>query len=181
MRKPKKIDRDFFGAYYMSDKPCNIWGTNQTHCYPCGIFTFEGAVKCLSFVRLSTQILAVTNSGNEEKIEHFDLSLSDADEIAKDLMFQMAVSGAEFEVTEALMTRFSASVAQLIAWDLQQGLSFYEVFTKRAALLVNQFMGFTFEEVLFNYPGILVETVTTDNEGNESTANIWRNSQENAQ
>lgn len=183
MRKPRIRDRSFFGAYYKSKSPKIIWGAEQIHCYPCGTFVSDGEEYHLIFLRLSKEDLDVEVIHNEDSItlraESFELSLSDADEIAKHPLFQLAAKGDPIEVTEDLMTQFDPTVSQLIQKDLEEGLSPYDIFNKRAALLVTQFMGFTFKDVITNHPEIYKEVESEGPDGELLISkNIWANSQE---
>ena len=175
MSKPVKVDREFFGGYYMSKEPGKIWGVRPMHCYPCGEFDLDGTHYYLQYLRLSKQNLADVH-GN--MVEAFDLSCIDADEIVKDNSFLLAAANSvdvsELDVA-AILSQFKHPAPQLVMQDMQAGYGLWEIFERRIAFLVVQFTGETFDDVLTNYPDILVETV---NEEGDKSVNIWRNSQE---
>ncbi len=147
---PNKL-RNGWGGYYRTPtagKDNLLMGCEVYHRVHCGVFTLDNVEYNLMFLWFDKDLCPDTQGVNQES---FDMSADDADVILAHLGDGVG--------------SFLPCVAPLLEQDMIEGLSTWEIMEKRVGVLVWHFMGFTFQQVVDQFP-ILVET--TDDEGNKS-------------
>lgn len=161
----RQIKRNNFGRFYVVPKADDhkIFGVRPLHCYSCG---FIGDNELL-YIFWDLSELPDTQG---ERQEMFDFSAIDGDAISASPLVQFAMSGQGItEASKELLSGFCASTAQTVWNDVLNGWSAFDILFNRLGILVNQCVGETWEEVLYENPTWLVETTTTDEGGSIST------------
>lgn len=177
MRRLKQLKRENWGGYYLiptsdvsEDGSYLIFGVSPLHCYPCGMILIDGVEHVLLYIfwdKCSSELFPDTLGKRQEM---FDFAGTDGDAIMASPLVQLALSGGAVpDPTIAMFSEFCPSTAALIMGDLQEGLSAHEILFKRLGIMVNQYAGETWEEVLSENPTWLSQTVVVDDEGNEHT------------
>ena len=167
----RRVERDNWGGYYMIPKEDNrvIFGVRPLHCYSCG---YVGDMELL-YIFWDKGLLADTLG---ERQEAFDFAPTDGDAIMASPLVQVALSGGSItDPTEELLSSFCASTAQLVWKDMLDGYSPFDILFRRLGIMVDQYVGETFSEVIYENPTFLSSSLETDEEGNEyTTTNIKR-------
>lgn len=161
----RKMMRNNFSGYYMVPKEDNrvIFGVRPLHCYSCG---YVGDMELL-YIFWDIRDMPDTLG---ERQESFDFAPTDGDAIAISPLVQVAMSGATLEPTEELLGSFCSSSAQAIWSDMVAELTPFDILFKRLGILVDQYVGATWAEVIYENPTYLVESLETDEEGNGYTS-----------
>lgn len=163
---PKLNRGDKFGGYYSVDpaNPAHLYGIQWLHAFPCG----EG----ITFFVLYKDEFPDCKGQNAEAV---DFSVDSVDYLGEQPVFQHLL--ADYLPAEVIATLHP--IAQyLVNQDLQEGLSCEEILNKRAAILVPEFLGFTYEQIPDEYK--TVTTVTDENGGEVIVQDIRRCSLEEA-
>jgi len=155
------LRRSHWWSYYAVPTGSLLLGMSWFQFYPCGTFVKDDITYqliCLPIVKDECPDVKGINQ------EGFDMWPPRAD-VAFDLL--------ESDIVP--------SVQALIAKDMEEGLDVWDVLEKRVGVMVPEFMGFTFNEVVENDPSILQPTTTIVEDGREITKdNIMRCSLEEA-
>jgi len=142
-------------GYYAVPVGSMLLGMSWFQLYPCGTFVKDGITYqliCLPIIKDECPDVKGINQ------EGFDLWVPRADVV--------------FDLLEANIV---PSVQALIAQDMEEGLDVLESLEKRVGVMIPEFKGFTFNEVIENDPDILQPVVTVGEAGNETvTDNIRR-------
>lgn len=154
-----ELIRPSWGGYYKTPVGTPLLCIDWFHLYPCGLFVHDSIEYQLLFVIMFKDEMPDTICWNQEA---FDLVTVDADDIL--------TNGLDAPVP---------LIQSLIEQDTIEGLDGWEIMERRIGVMIPEFMGFTFDEVLANFPNILQPVVTLGEDGNEiTTANIRANSLE---
>jgi len=136
-------------GYYAVPVGSMLLGMDWFQLYPCGTFVKDGITYqliCLPIIKDECPDVKGVNQ------EGFDLWAPRAD-VAFDL----------------LESNIVPSIQAKIAQDMEDGLDAWEILEKRVGVMIPEFKGFTFAEVIENDPDILQPVVTVDDDGNETT------------
>lgn len=158
-----ELKRNFWGGYYRTPTigPANLlMGCEILHSYHCGTFQQDGIQYNLMFFLLCKDELPDTKGLFQEA---FDFSAADADQIINLPFF------ASFDITS-----LAPSAQALISSDVAEGLDQWAILERRVGVMVPEFMGFRFDEVLQRFPETLQPITHTDEQGNEYTTNNIR-------
>ena len=149
-----KLKRNFWGGYYRTpiDSHNALLGAELYHAYLCGTFEKDGVRYNLTYFFLCKDDLPDTQGKNQEA---FDLAAVYADDILE--------NGIEASLP---------SVHTLIAEDTAAGLDGWDILEKRVGVMVQEFLGFTFEEVLTEHPEILQPYESNDPETGETHSSV---------
>jgi hypothetical protein len=170
----KQIKRDKWAAYFKAPVTDNgtVWGITPLHKFNCGTFTENEIEYDLFYVIMMRDYTAASE---DELVESFDASAFTVDWATESELFQAAIAGTYEQPDIDSDFFFPQSVADLIHADSEAGLTDTEIAQKHMSMLLDAFLGFTFDEVLALYPTIYSESTTTDDEGSEHTlSSIWR-------
>lgn len=164
-------DGFYFGRYYKVPAEDNgvFLGMRPFHSYFCGHINDEFD---LYFFHFYTGDMPDTKGVNQEA---FDYAPMATDPIKNLPLFSTALEDGVLEYpAEDMLGNLPASSAQ-IAWQMiNAGMSTSELVTTQAGILIEDCLGETFEEVIYEHPEYLVSTITTDEFGVEQTTyNIW--------
>lgn len=164
-----KLDRNFFSGYY--GQPAESWkifyGCEMFHATEHGRFIGnDGKEKVLTHILMCKDELPDTYGRN---CEMCDFSLASADSNAMPSIILAILSGNADSINTAL-SNLAPSAKYLVSEDLANGSSAWEIAETRAGIIVPEFLGFTFDEVL-SWTNIYQPTF--DEEGNE-ISNIQR-------
>lgn len=166
------LNLDYFCGYY--EQPAETWrmfyGCEMYHAYdsPGRFIGRDGKEKVLVFLAMCKDDLPDTHGKN---VEMCDFSLMDAD------LNRQPIMQALMQDPASALSLVPPCVQELLMKDFQAGKSAFEIAEERAGVLVPEFLGFTFEQVLAWRPDIMQPIV--DAEGNESL-NVQRCSLEEA-
>lgn len=158
-----RLKRNFWGGYYRTpvDGPANLlMGCEILHSYNCGTFSQDGIQYNLMFFLLCKDDLPDTQGKHQEA---FDFSGVDADRILSLPFF-----------TSFDLSALSPTVQQLIAQDVAEGLDQWAILERRVGVMIPEFLGFRFSEVVARFPETLQPITHTDEQGNEYTTNNIR-------
>lgn len=157
---PKLNRGEKFGGYYSvaPTSPAHLYGISWLHSFPCGsgitffIFYKNDFPDCFG-----------------KNAEAVDFSVDSVDILGDSPIFQHLL--ADYLPEEVIATLHP--VAQhLVKLDMQDGFSCDEILNKRAAILVPEFLGFTFGQIPEDYK---TTSIVVDEHGNEvATPDIRR-------
>lgn len=133
-----ELKRPCWGGYYKTPRGTKLLGVDWYHTYECGNFTQDGIEYQLLFVFMYKEGMIDTQGLNQES---FDIPMGLADDI---------IEGLEQPVP---------SVLELVVQDTIEGLDGWDIMERRIGVMIPEFCGFTFSEVLKNYPDMLQPTV----------------------
>lgn len=135
-----KLDRgDKFGGYYSVD-PTNsthLYGIQWLHAFPCG----EG----ITFFIFYKGEFPDCKGQNAEAV---DFSVDSVDTLGDLPIFKYLLAG---YLPEEVIATLHPVAQDLVNSDLQEGLSCEQILMSRAAILVDKFLGFTFEQIPAEY------------------------------
>ena len=167
--------RDFFGAYYSADPVYpRMWhGVEMLHVDECGRYVdSDGAERMLVCIRMSPEVLPDTMGRN---CEMCDFAIIYSDIYQQPEIITTLLSG-QADAIELALLDVAPSVRLIVLRSLDAGMSAWEIIDHQAGILVEDFLGFTFDEVLLWRPDIL-QPVTVDDQA-EQQNNIRRSSLE---